>query len=264
MEPAEMAAPQTGQARKAKKPARRPKWLPEEFAKPEELARAYRAMKEAPAEREPALRPKAAEKPRLEASTPPEAPEPVYPGDRIDATPAPRDEDAPASEEQAPRLDFSVFEKEFCATGGICEESYARLEALGAPRWLVDRHIEGRVAVAEAARREILELIGGEERFEAIQQWARESLPVAELAAYEKAVKGGKEEAKLAVLGLATSYAKAVGDAPRLVGGGAGRGEGGPFANADALAQAIRDPRYRTDPDYRAEVVARLAQRSVF
>lgn len=257
----------TAPARPLRKTARRPKWLPQEFAKPEELVRAYKQLKTAPSAQEPALRPQPEPTAAPDSKSPEqldlplEPPAPVYPGDA--AEPEPELERAPMDEAARAR-DFTAFETEFCETGGLCVESYAQLEALGAPRWLVDRHIEGRIAVAEAARREILELIGGEERFDAMLAWARESLPMNELAAYEKAIKGGKEEAKLAVLGLAAAYDRAVGEAPKLIGGGAGPTTAGPFSNADELAQAIRDPRYRSDPTYRAEIVARLAQRRVF
>lgn len=266
--PAQTPAQAPAKAAPKRAPARRPRWLPQEFARPEDLVRAYETMR-ADVGREPAHEPKATPPAETEPEigAPPTAP--VYPGDLVApappaaAGPAPAHAPTPASEPSS-AADFSPFEKELCETGGLCAESYAQLEALGAPRWLVDRHIEGRIAVAEAARREIVELAGGEERFDAMRRWARETLPEAELAAYENAVKGPKEAAKLAVLGLAAAYVKEVGDTPTLVGGAGAPVGSGPFANPDELAQAIRDPRYRSDPEYRAEVADRIAQRRVF
>ncbi|MCI4664225.1 MAG: hypothetical protein MRY74_05845 [Neomegalonema sp.] len=279
----------------APKKGRRPKWLPAEFATPQELVAAYEAARAekdrqavktlhaakthptaqtAAATADGLGRPQDGPKPmtpglmtsgpltlapQFDAVDGPQAPAPTYPGDaRSEASPP-----APAAPAASP-IDLAAFEREFCETGEICEASYAKLETIGAPRWLVDRHIEGRRAVAETAKREILELVGGADRFEAIKQWAEETLTGPEREAYDEALRSGKEKAKLAVLGLAAAYGREAGEPPRLVGGGDGQAEGGPFANADELANAIRDPRYRSDPTYRAEVMARLAQRRVF
>lgn len=161
-------------------------------------------------------------------------------------------------------LDFEEIETEFEEFDGLTEETYARLEAAGIPRRIVDNYIAGALAMGAQLEAEMHALVGGPERFEAMLDWARTNLSPEELAAYDEAVTGAPEAARLAVRGLYAEYSRAVGERPRLVGGVRPARAGGSFGSTQELVDAIKDPKYKKDPAYRAEVERRLSRSNIF
>lgn len=69
-------------------------------------------------------------------------------------------------------LDISEFEQEFDATGGLSEESYAKLEQAGLGKAVVDSYIAGRTALLEGFISDVKGLAGGEDGYRAITEWA--------------------------------------------------------------------------------------------
>ncbi len=163
-------------------------------------------------------------------------------------------------------LDFEDIESEYDEFGDLSEETFARLEAAGIPRYIVENYIEGQEALAAEMRREMIAIVGDEARYEAMLDWARNTLSDAELMAFEQAVGTSTETARLAIEGMYAHFVKATGERPKLGGAAgprAGRG-GSSFASTEELVTAIRDPRYKKDAAYRADVEARLARSNLF
>ncbi|MEL6980026.1 MAG: hypothetical protein AAGM38_15275 [Pseudomonadota bacterium] len=171
---------------------------------------------------------------------------------------------AMAPGEAAASLDFDALEDEFEAFGQLSEESYALLQAAGIPRQIVDRYIEGQQAAADKLVKEAEEIAGGPQRLRAAQMWAETALPKAQLDAYQRSIEQGPEEAKFAVQALCAAHQRATGEAPRLTRGDAAAPSGGAFSSAAEVSEAIRDPRYKKDPAYRAQVAARLSKSKIF
>lgn len=224
----------------ATNPEDRPQWLPEKFKTPEEMAKAYSELESKigkPADDKPA-------------------------GDIPDAANANPDEANKALADRG--LDFTEFSNEFTKTGELSAESYEKLEKSGLPKDLVDQYIEGQKARASQFESSIKGEVGGDERFGQIVEWAKGSLTASEIAAFNTAVSSGDvEQARLAVLGLSTRYSNANGSDPkRFVGGGKASGED-KFESTTQITEAMRDPRYKTDPAYRAQVTAKLSRSSV-
>ncbi len=161
-------------------------------------------------------------------------------------------------------LDFDAFEREWNEAGSLSDESYERLGQAGIPREIVDAYVAGQKAMGDALRKELLDSIGGEEGFAVMADWARRSLSPADIDAYEAALQGTPEQAKLALRGLQAAWSESTGRRPNLVGGQPSQGGEGSFLSAQQLAEAIRDPRYKRDPAYREDVQARLARSNVF
>ena len=206
-------------------PARRPDWLPPEFASPQALVDAYRSL----------LSERTARK--QEATN--------------------HDSSQGAG---ARRCDFAACEREYHETGALSDETYRQLEEAGLPRMLVDRYIEGQQAVAQRLRQEMLDEIGGEAAFEALRGWAATSLPQEALAAYDRAMSAGPEEARLALRGMHAAYERAVGRPPQLVTGQPRAGGGERFASLQEVADAMADPRYKRDEAYRQAVIDKVGR----
>lgn len=158
-------------------------------------------------------------------------------------------------------VDFEMFEREYYETGALSDDAYGALESSGLPRALVDRYIEGQRALSDKLRREILDEVGGEDGFAALKAWAEASLDPEALQAYEAAMRGGVDQARLAIRGMQLAYERAQGRPPQLVSGGArGPGGGERFANLQELADAMSDPRYMRDEAYRQSIQSKLSR----
>ncbi|MEM9725119.1 MAG: hypothetical protein AAF909_06635 [Pseudomonadota bacterium] len=166
--------------------------------------------------------------------------------------------------EAAGGLDVSALEAEYEALGRLSDESYSLLAGAGIPRRVVDAYIDGQIARGEQLTREAHDIAGGEQRFKAALAWGRDNLPPEQLRAYQEAVETSPDRARFAVQGLCAAHQKATGVAPQLTRGEPAPAPDGVFRSAQDVSAAIRDPRYKKDPAYRAQVAARLAKSSIF
>lgn len=166
--------------------------------------------------------------------------------------------------EAAGALDIAALEAEFEDMGRLSDESYALLAAAGIPRNVVERYIEGQQAVSEKLVKEAHDIAGGEQRLRAAMVWAQNNLSAEELGAYQEAIEASPSRARFAIQGLCAAHQRATGMPPKLTRGEAGGGDHGAFTSAQSVADAIKDPRYKKDPAYRAQVAARLAKSRVF
>lgn len=166
----------------------------------------------------------------------------------------------------AAKLDLVPFEKEYAEKGALTDESYKALEAKGVTREMVDNYIAGRIATAEKYERDVFAAasISGREQYESMVEWAKANLKPDELETYNKQVVATAAEAKLAVAGLKARYDAAVGSDPNLV-QGKGKGPSADiFRSVEEHKAAIRDPRYKKDSAYRAEVESKLARSDIY
>jgi hypothetical protein len=224
---------QTGTKPEEQETPERPSWLPEKFATPEDFAASY------------------AELERKQSTE----------------TPAPKAGEADAAREAvtAAGLDFDSFGTEFTEKGELSEESYTALAEKGLGREIVDAYIEGQQAKADLFRAEVLLSVGGEKSYEDISTWAATNLTDAELTAYNDQVEGANlTAAKMAVQGLKARYEAANGEEPQLLNGETGGNSVEVFRSTAELTAAMRDPRYKKDSAYRADVERKLAKSSLF
>lgn len=223
----------------------RPEWLPEKFASPEDLAKAYAELES-----------------KLGKSKPDAA------GDPTKDAPAP----ANATPEDAGKaladkgLNLSDFSAEFAQTGALSDESYEKLAKAGYDRNLVDQFIEGQKARAAQYETTIKSEVGGSDRYNEMVTWAKANLSAADIEAYNASVSSGNQaQARLAALGLKAQFEAAVGNEPqRTLGGTSAASDGDVYESVAQLTAAMSDPRYKTDPAYRNKVQAKLARSNVF
>lgn len=217
----------------------RPQWLPEKFKSPEDLAKAY-------AELESKL---GGQKTPAPDATPSDAP-------------APQDAQKALNEKG---LDMNEFSQEFAQKGELSPESYEKLTKAGFDKNLVDQYIAGQRALATQYESSIKAEIGGDEKYSEMTTWAKANMTPAEIDAFNAAVSSGNmDQAKLAVLGLATKYSKAVGSEPQRLLGGQQAAGADVFESTAQVTEAMRDPRYKNDPAFRAKVQAKLARSNIF
>lgn len=155
-------------------------------------------------------------------------------------------------------------------------DAKAIAEKMGVPVEAVKGYIEPRMAAAKAApaapreytAQEIAHVqagAGGEQAFAEVTAWAKTALKPEEVKAFNDAIDTGNPMiARLAVEGLKARHVAAVGQAPaKRVGGEGSVPSTDKYESNQELATAISDPRWHTDPKYRAAVEAKAA-RSTF
>lgn len=163
-----------------------------------------------------------------------------------------------AKEAEESGVDFSKYSEEFNTDGQLSEDSYKELEKQGYNKQIVDDYIAGQQARVKQQTTEIAQVVGGEENLQPVLDWAADNLSEDEIAAYNVATQGGTAAAKLALQGLHSRYVAANGDSPNLISGEGAPAGGDVFKSSFEMTKAQEDPRYWKDPDYQAEVLAKI------
>ena len=212
----------------------RPEWLDEKFESPEEMAKAYKALQQ-----------------------------------KMSKPKADKKESAKAEEASAPEATTGAIDaarNEFAEAGELSDKTFDALQDAGLPREFVEQYIAGQQALSVQQAATIQESIGGAGNYEAMAEWASENLADGDLDAFNSIVEGQSvEQARVAVKGLYAQFQAAGGKGPSLVQGSTS-GDAGvkPFGSTAQVTEAMRDPRYASDPAYREQVEKRMSVSSIF
>lgn len=211
----------------------RPEWLPAEFETPEDMAKAYAAQK-------------------------------ANANEDGEASPADADKAAEGIVEAA-GLDMNELGQKINANGDLDEADYEALAKQGVSKEMVQQYVAGQQAVAEKLVADLHAQVGGKEKFDGLIEWAAENLSKDEIEAFNTTVDTASPAAvKLALSGLQSRQVSAMGSTPNLVGGKRGTGESADvFRSRSEMTAAMADPRYGSDPAYRADVVAKLGRSKI-
>lgn len=102
-------------------------------------------------------------------------------------------------------------------------------------------------------------IVGGEEQYGAMVQWASQALSPQEVEMFDTVIQRGDPLACFfAVQALASRYQDAQGYDGQMLTGRAPTSSREVFRSQAELVRAISDPRYDSDPAYRADVAAKL------
>lgn len=213
----------------------RPEWLPEKFANAEELAKAYGELE------------KKNSTPKEETTTKSEL--------EINKSEA----------EQSTGLSLDSYYEEFAENGNLGEESYTKLEKAGLSRDLVDSYIQGQQAIGDTQTREMHQIVGGEENYTNVVQWASENLSENEITAYNNALNGDIATAKLGLQGIYAKYQSQnnTSNEPSLTQGKTISGRTDVFNSTAEIVSAINDKRYEVDTAYRKTIEEKVKRSNV-
>jgi hypothetical protein len=161
--------------------------------------------------------------------------------------------------------DLQGYMQEVVGSGSLSDGSRRALRAKGLTDGLIDQHVAGLQAIRDGQMNRFMTLAGGAEKYKAMSEWAGATLPAADQASYNAAVNSGNPEiVAMAVQGLKARYELSGGGqtapteraAPTRLSGGAPAGATGVrmFASMAEQVRAQADPRYNSDPAFRATV----------
>lgn len=127
-----------------------------------------------------------------------------------------------------------------------------------------DQAAEEPVILSQEEEATILESIGGEENFSAVQQWAKENLEAGELEAYNREVNSGDYyRARNALQSLYYAFQENSGYEPELIGGRLSANSSDVFRSSQEVMAAMSDPRYLQDSAYTQDVQDKLLRSDV-
>lgn len=118
--------------------------------------------------------------------------------------------------------------------------------------------------LSDAQVNQIKNVVGGEQQYSSLMEWASGSLPQSATEAFDELCNNGTPEAiQLAVLGLQAEYQKANGYEGNMYSGRSARETQDVFRSQAEVVAAMADPRYDKDPAYREDVFNKLSRSDV-
>ena len=150
------------------------------------------------------------------------------------------------------------------------EDAVAELQQMD-PVDLAELHIEYRKQVEEQAvapkdftEAELTELkgvVGGDENYQNMLQWAGANLNQQEIDMFDAVMQRGDAlGAFFAIRSLAYRYNDAAGYEGKMLTGNAPKTSGSQYRSQQEVIQAMSDPRYDSDPAYRKDVMDKLTR----
>jgi pyruvate/2-oxoglutarate dehydrogenase complex dihydrolipoamide acyltransferase (E2) component len=168
-------------------------------------------------------------------------------------------------------IDFGEMNTRWQQSGELTADDYSSLEEAGFTKDMVDAYLSGlqyRAAQDSALSvqqiTEIKNQYGGEKGYTEMMQWAEANLTQEEIDGFNEIVNGKSMAAtRMAVAGIHARYTASEGREPKLLGGRAPRDGGEKFESTAQVVEAMKDPRYSSDPAYRRKVEQKLARSSI-
>ena len=161
-------------------------------------------------------------------------------------------------------------EEYYANDGTLSEETIGRFSEMSSQD-LVNAYLEIQannpqaaqqaVELSEAQVNSVQNSAGGEANYNRVVEWAASNLPDKQIDTFDSVVDSGNPAAiGIAFQGLQSQYNEANGYEGRMLQGKPASSTGDVYRSQAELVAAMGDPRYDTDPAYRADVIQKLEQ----
>jgi len=216
-----------------------PSWLPDKFESPEDMAKAYHELENKLSSKSESVTDSD------EGTKPPQTPHPTL-----------QDAKEAVTKEG---LDFDKYYNEYLENDSLSEDSFKELNEKGMSPEMVTSWIEGQNAISDKVADMAYSSVGGKEQYNSILEWAGKSLSEKEIGVFNSALEHGTVDESLFVIkSLNAQYQVANGSSPNLMQGSTGGSGSEAFSSLAQMSEAMRDPKYGTDPAFREEVTRKL------
>ena len=216
-----------------------PAWLPDKFESPEDMARAYHELER-----------------KLSSNS-----ESVTDSD--EGTPPPQTPQLQVEEARKTLsdqgLDYDKYYNEYLENNTLSEESYKELNEKGMSTEMVNSWIDGQQAISDQLQNIAFNSVGGSEQYQTLIDWAGKSLAQNEIDSFNRALESSNPDDSLfAIKSLNARYQMEQGSSPNLLQGSTGGSSAEAFTSLAQMSEAMKDPKYQTDPAFREEVTRKL------
>ncbi len=174
--------------------------------------------------------------------------------------------------DEAPAVSLinEASEEYYANDGQLSEETISRFSEMSSQD-LVNAYLEIQannpqapqqaVELSEAQVNSVQNAAGGEANYNKVIEWAASNLSDAQINAFDSVVDSGNPAAiGIAFQGLQSQYNEVNGYEGRMLQGKPAASSGNIYRSQAELVAAMGDPRYDTDPAYRADVIQKLEQ----
>ena len=174
--------------------------------------------------------------------------------------------------DEAPAVSLinEASEEYYANDGQLSEETISRFSEMSSQD-LVNAYLEIQannpqapqqsVELSESQVNSVQNAAGGEANYNRVIDWAADNLSEAAIDAFDSVIDSGNPMAiNIAFQGIQAEYNEANGYEGRMLQGKPASSSGDVFRSQAELVAAMGDPRYDTDPAYRADVVQKLDQ----
>ena len=172
--------------------------------------------------------------------------------------------------DEAPAVSLinEASEEYYANDGTLSEETIERFSEMSSQD-LVNAYLEIQqnnpqanpqgIEMSDAQVNSVMNAAGGEAQYNRIVEWAASNLDNRSIDAFDSVVDSGNPAAiNIAFAGLQSRYEEANGYEGRMLSGKAASSGGDLYRSQAELVAAMADPRYDSDPAYRADVVEKL------
>jgi hypothetical protein len=177
--------------------------------------------------------------------------------------------------EYAPAVSLinDASEEYYANDGQLSEETISRFSEMSSQD-LVNAYLEIQannpqapqqsVELSESQVNSVQNAAGGEANYNRVIEWAADNLSDAAINAFDSVIDSGNPMAiNIAFQGIQAEYNEANGYEGRMLQGKPASSSGDVFRSQAELVAAMGDPRYDTDPAYRADVTKKLDQSDI-
>ena len=174
--------------------------------------------------------------------------------------------------DEAPAVSLinEASEEYYANDGQLSEETISRFSDMSSQD-LVNAYLEIQannpqapqqaVQLSESDVNQVQNAAGGEANYNRVIEWAADNLTDGAIDAFDSVVDSGNPMAiNIAFQGLQAEYNEANGYEGRMLQGKPASSSGDIYRSQAELVAAMGDPRYDTDPAYRADVIQKLDQ----
>ena len=224
----------------------KPKWLPDKFESPEDMAEAYAQLEQKLSSRDTQQ--------ETETETQQETP--------TSTSLATADQVQESLAKQG--IDFNAYAREYAENGTLSNDSYQELAQNGMSEEVVNTWITGQQALADQIINKSHDAVGGKQEYESLMDWAGKALDEKDIDSFNRAIETPNDDDVIfAIKSLHARRQMMEGQSPTLLQGDTGGTGVDSFRSVAQLTKAMNDPRYSNDPAYRDEVTEKLAQSSI-
>jgi len=178
--------------------------------------------------------------------------------------------EAPAAPD-APQTDLNAFYQEYAEKGELSAESIGQLTQMGFPEEIVQTHLNAVKALADQTLSKGKQIVGGEEAYAAMTQWAGVNAQDKAQVANDALARGDVAAWEIALESIKSAYVSAVGTDPAspITNTSLSNQTTGFLSRSEMIsAMKKRDASgavlYETDASYRREVEEKLSRSSFF
>lgn len=179
-----------------------------------------------------------------------------------DATESDAQDDEVANVITGAGLDPDALQGQLDTNGKLDDESFEALVKAGIPKQLVEAFVDSYTFATNARIQEQLAAAGGQEQFDSLKAWAEGNLTQAERDEFNQAMQSPYWKYALDDMKARHAKSKPLGnERPLINGNGVPQGSVG-YRSKSEMKRDMADPRYKTDPAFRNEVMRKVGSAS--